>query len=70
MWFRVTVLLIIGSAPLYERLYTTDHVPLINELVLIACKAIRYGSEPKVTSAHLRYMHVQKSRQLQSYNGT
>jgi len=66
MWFRLTVLLIIGSVPLTERLITTDHVPLINELVLIACKAIRCGSEPKVTSAHLRYLHIKKSRQLQN----
>ena len=66
MWFRVTVLLIIGFSMNCERMYTTDHVPLINELVLIACKAIRMGSEPKVTSAHLRYLHVQKSRQLQN----
>jgi len=66
MWFRVTVLLIIGFSMNLERLYTTNHVPLINELVLIACKAIRYRSEPKVISAHLRYLHVQKSRQLQN----
>lgn len=65
MWFRVTVLLIIGFAINFERLYTTNHVPLINELVLIACKAIRIGSEPRVTYSHLRYLHVQKSRQLQ-----
>jgi hypothetical protein len=65
MWFRVTVLLIIGSVPLYERLITKNHVPLINEFVLTACKAIRYASEPRVTSAYLRYLHVQKSRQLQ-----
>jgi len=65
MWFRVTVLLIIFSVPLYERLSTKNHVPLINELVWTACRAIRAGSEPKVTSAHLRYFHAQKSRQLQ-----
>ena len=65
MWFRVTVLLIVGISMNFERLFTTDHIPLINELVWIACRAIRYGSEPKVTSAHLRYLHAQKSRQLQ-----
>ncbi len=66
MWFRVTVLLVIGISVLSERLMTPDHVPLINELVWIACKAIRVGSEPKVVSAHLRYLHIQKSRQLQN----
>lgn len=66
MWFRVTVLLIIGSVPLTERLITTNHVPLINEFVWTACRAIRYASEPRVTSAHLRYLHAQKSRQLQN----
>ena len=65
MWFRLTVLLIIGFAINVERLYTTNHVPLINEFVLIACKAIRIASEPRVTSANLRYLRVQKSRQLQ-----
>ena len=65
MWFRVTVLLLVGLSMNFERLYTTNHVLLIQELVLIACKAIRYSSEPKVISAHLRYLHVQKSRQLQ-----
>ena len=66
MWFRLTVLLIIFSVPLYERLITKNHVPLINEFVWIACRAIRAASEPRVISAHLRYLHVQKSRQLQS----
>jgi hypothetical protein len=65
MWFRVTVLLIIAFSMNVERLLTTDHVPLINEWVWIACRAIRSASEPKVTSAYLRYFHVQKSRQLQ-----
>jgi hypothetical protein len=65
MWFRVTVLALIFSAVASERLMTPDHVPLINEFVWIACRAIRYGSEPKVTSAHLRYLHVQNSRKLQ-----
>ena len=65
MWFRLTILLIIGFSALFERMLTTDHVPLINEFVWIACRAIRYGSEPKVISAHLRYLHIQKSRQLQ-----
>ena len=65
MWFRVTVLLLIGISMNLERFFTTDHIPLINELVWIACRAIRYGSEPKVTSAHLRYLHVQNSRKLQ-----
>ncbi|MDD5599960.1 MAG: hypothetical protein PHV82_18595 [Victivallaceae bacterium] len=66
MWFRLTVLLIIGSVPLMERLITPDHVPLINELVWIACRAIRMGSEPKYTSAYLHYLHAKKSRQLQN----
>ena len=65
MWFRVTVLLIIFSVSLYERLSTKNHVPLINELVWTACRAIRDASEPRVISAHLRYLHVKKSRQLQ-----
>ena len=65
MWFRVTVLLIIFSVPLYERLSTKNHVPLINEWVWTACRAIRAASEPRVTSANLRYLHVQRSRQLQ-----
>jgi len=66
MWFRVTILLIIFSLALSERLMTADHVPLINELVWIACRAIRDASEPRVMSAHLRYLHVKKSRQLQN----
>ena len=66
MWFRVTILLIIFSVPLCERLMTVDHVPLINELVWTACRAIRAASEPKVMSAHLRYLHVRESRQLQA----
>ena len=66
MWFRLTILLVIGFSMNFERLCTTDHVPLINELVWIACRAIRYSSEPKVTSAYLRYFHAQKSRQLQN----
>ncbi|MDD5728084.1 MAG: hypothetical protein PHV59_05935 [Victivallales bacterium] len=65
MWFRVTVLLLIGAEPLIERLMTPDHVPLINELVWIACRAIRVGSEPKVVYAELHYLHAEKSRQLQ-----
>jgi hypothetical protein len=66
MWFRVTILLIIFFSALFERLLTPDHVPLINEYVWIACKAIRAASEPRVMSAQLRYLHVQKSRQLQN----
>lgn len=66
MWFRVTILLIIFSLALSERLLTSDHVPLVNEFVWIAGRAIRAGSEPKVISAQLRYLHVQKSRELQS----
>ncbi|MDD5728022.1 MAG: hypothetical protein PHV59_05595, partial [Victivallales bacterium] len=42
------------------------HMPLINELVWIACKANRYGSEPRVISAQLHYLRAQKSRQLQT----
>ncbi|MFA6716766.1 MAG: hypothetical protein WCS27_15400 [Victivallaceae bacterium] len=66
MWFRLTVLLIIGSVPLMERLMTPVHVPLINEFVWIACRAIRAGSEPRVISAYLHYFHAQKSRQLRN----
>jgi hypothetical protein len=66
MWFRVTVLLIIGSVPLMERLMTPDHVPLINDMVWTACRAIRMASEPKFTSAYLHYLHAVKSRQLQN----
>ena len=66
MWFRVTILLIILFSVLSERLLTKDHIPLINEFVWTACRAIRAASEPKVMSAHLRYLHVQESRLLQN----
>jgi hypothetical protein len=65
MWFRVTVLLLIIFSMNIGRLYTTNHAPLISEFVWIACRAIRSASEPRVTSAHLRYLHAKKSRLLQ-----
>lgn len=65
MWFRVTVLLVIGSVPLSERLISSHHVPLINELVWIAIRAVRYSSEPRVSGAYLRYFHAKESRILQ-----
>ena len=66
MWFRVTLLVVVVLSTNLDRLYTTNHIPLIEELVWIACRRIRYNSEPKVTSAYRRYLHAQKSRQLQN----
>jgi hypothetical protein len=65
MPFRLTILILILISATDLRLFTTNHIPLINELVLLACRAIRYSSEPKVTSAYLRYFHSRENVELQ-----
>lgn len=66
--FRLTVLLIllVFACDLPWRVITTNHSPLINELVWIACKAIRYSSEPRVPSAYLRYYRARENQRLQN----
>ena len=66
--FRLTVLLIllVFACDLPWRVITPNHSPLINELVWIACKAIRYSSEPRVPSAYLHYYRARENQRLQN----
>ena len=66
--FRLTALLIlvVCSGGLLERAITPNHSPLINELVWIACKAIRYSSEPRIPSAYLHYYRARENQRLQN----
>ena len=66
--FRLTVLLIllVFTTGLLERVITENHSPLINELVWIACKAIRNASQPPISSAYLRYYRARENQRLQS----
>ena len=66
--FRLTVLLIIlvFDTWLIEPVVTENHSFLINELVWIACKAIRNGCEPCVESAYLRYYRARENQRLQN----
>ncbi len=66
--FRLTVLLLllVFSTGLFERAITENHSPLINELVWIACKAIRHSSEPRIPSAYLHYYRVRENQRLQN----
>jgi len=45
---------------------TENHSPLINELVWIACRAIRDSSEPSVQSAYLHYYRARENQRLQN----
>jgi hypothetical protein len=64
MPFRVTVLLLLGVGPFIEYNMTDQHIPLINELVWTACRAIRNGCEPRVTSTLLRGYKAQENQRL------
>lgn len=66
--FRLTVLLLllVFTTGLLERVITENHSPLINELVWIACKAIRGGSQPSVSSAYLHYYRARENQRLQN----
>ncbi len=66
--FRLTVLLLllVFSTGLFERAITGNHSPLINELVWIACQAIRNACEPSVESAYLHYYRARENQRLQS----
>jgi len=66
--FRLTVLLIllVFACDLPWRVITPNHSPLINELVWIACKAIRYSYEPRVPSAYLHYYRARENQRLQN----
>ncbi|MCF6175556.1 MAG: hypothetical protein L3J71_07300 [Victivallaceae bacterium] len=65
MPFRLVVLLLIGTGPFIEWNMTDQHIPLINELVWTACRAIRYGSEPQVASTFVRGYKAGEKRRLQ-----
>jgi hypothetical protein len=65
MQFRVIVLLLLGIGPFIEYNMTDQHIPLINELVWNACRAIRNGSEPRVISTLLRGYKTRESSRLQ-----